>query len=346
VSPIPAIANDRHRSGGRAVKGSLWLAVVSLVAISPGPPAGSVIAGESPRDNRRDAVVLRHCEVEYEQSTTLSGHSGIGTAWPLQECLVHLGDRVKEGQVIGRLADRELRIQLALLKAQAESEIEVRLAESKRNELTVKLKRIQKLRDRIIGYTSEEEYDVIRTQAESAQLAIEEAEYKRRIAKMQSEEMEAQIRNRAIVAPHDGIVVEVYKKPGESVIAGQPVFQIVEADRLRVTAYANVRDYTRIRPGQRIEVSPEIEASEPAGRSRKFEGQVIFVDPRIDSKSQTCRIVARARNQDLALTAGLEACMTIFTTETTSDSSSSTTPLKPPAVTRTQSPFSRPAPSR
>ena len=127
---------------------------------------------------------------------------------------------------------------------------------------------------------------------------------------------EAQIKNREIVAPHDGLIVEVFKKPGETVIAGQPVFQVVEADRLRVTAYANLSDYLRIRPGQRIEISLETDALDPEVLRRKFEGKVLFVDKRIDAKSQTCRIVAEVENQDLTLAAGLEARMTIYTVET------------------------------
>ena len=111
---------------------------------------------------------------------------------------------------------------------------------------------------------------------------IEDAKYKKRIARIQCQELEAQIRIREIVAPHDGLIVDVYKKPGETVLAGQPVFQVVKADRLRVTAYANLSDYNRIRPGQRIEISLETDALDPEILRRTFEGRVIFVDKRID----------------------------------------------------------------
>ena len=76
----------------------------------------------------------------------MSGHSGTGMALPLQDSLVRLGDHVNAGQVIGRIFDRDLRVQGALRKAESESDIDVRLAESKRNELAQKLKRIEKLR--------------------------------------------------------------------------------------------------------------------------------------------------------------------------------------------------------
>jgi RND family efflux transporter MFP subunit len=284
----------------------------------------------------RDAVVLRHCDVEYEQSTFVSGHSGTGMALPLQESLVRLGDRVKSGQVLGRLVDRELQTQLAVLRAQAESDIEIRLAESQRSELVHKLKRTERLRDNSRGYASEEEYDSMRIQVETARLAIEDAKHKRKLAHMKCLELEAQIKNREIVAPHDGIIVEVFKKTGETVVAGQPVFQIVEADRLRVTAYSNLSDYTRIRPGQRIEIAPERDTLDAKVLARTFEGKVLFVDKRIDARSQTCRVVAEVDNQDLTLAAGLEARMTIYTATPNSQTSSRPIPAPRSATPRTE----------
>ncbi len=152
---------------------------------------------------------------------------------------------------------------------------------------------------------------------------IEDAAYKRRVAKIEGSGIEAQLKIREIVAPHDGFVVEVFKRPGETVLPGAPVFQVVDAERLRVTAYANLSDYSRIRPGQRIEISLETEALQPALLARTFEGKVLFVDKRIDTKSQTCRIVAQVENRDLALAAGLEARMTIHTAESIADAPAS-----------------------
>ena len=129
------------------------------------------------------------------------------------------------------------------------------------------------------------------------------------------------------MAPHDGLIVDIYKKPGETVLAGQPVFQIVKADRLRVTAYANLSDYSRIRPGQRIEIALETDALDPEVLRRRFEGRVVFVDKRIDGKSQTCRIIAEVDNHDLTLAAGLEAQMTIYVTAPTANIPSRIIPL-------------------
>ncbi len=306
----------------------------------------NVMAAPPDKDGRRDVVVLRHCTLEYEQSTFVSGHSGTGTALPLQDCLVQLGDRVKAGQVLGRLFDRELRVQFALRTAEAESDIQVRVALSKRDELAHKLKRIEKLRTNGQVYASEEEHETARVLFESAQLMIEDATYKRRIAKIESSGIEAELKIREIVAPHDGFIVEVFKRPGETVVAGQPVFQVVDAERLRVTAYSNLSDYTRIRPGQRIEVALETEALGPGLLARSFAGKVIFVDKRIDAKSQTCRIVAQVDNQDLALAAGLEVRMTIYTGESASDRSDQQLPVARPARGPIDPPLTPPATSR
>jgi RND family efflux transporter MFP subunit len=295
-------------------RGLLFVSICSG-AIFPGPNNGAILATPPVTENRRDVVVLRHCDLDFEQSTLISGHSGTGMALPLQDSLVRLGDHVKAGQVIGRVFDRDLRVQVSLRTTEAESDIDVRLAESKRNELAQKLKRIEKLRGNAHPYASDEEFETARVLFESAQLMIEDAKYKRKIARIECQQIEAQIRIREIVAPHDGLIVEVYKKPGETVLAGEPVFQVVKADRLRVTAHANLSDYLRIRAGQRIEISLEADSLDPEVLRRTFEGKVIFVDKRIDAKSQTCRIVAEVENKDLTLAAGLEARMTIYTAE-------------------------------
>jgi RND family efflux transporter MFP subunit len=307
---------------------------LSAAAIVSGTHRGPALAAPPVKESRRDLVILRHCDLDYEQSTLVSGHSGTGMALPLQDSLVRLGDHVNAGQVIGRVFDRDLKVQVTLRKAESESDIDVRLAESKRNELAQKLKRIEKLRGNAQLYVSDEEYETARVLFESAQLMIEDAKYKRKLARIQCQEIEAQIRIREIVAPHDGFIVEVYKKPGETVLAGQPVFQVVKADRLRVTAYSNLTDYHRIRPGQRIEISLETEALDPEVLRRTYEGKIIFVDKRIDAKSQTCRIVAEVENQDLTLAAGLEARMTIYTAALVADTPSRIIPLAQPLAER------------
>ena len=302
-----------------------------IMAVYPLLPGRSIQAAPPVKESSRDAVVIQHCEVTYEKSTIVSGHTGAGTHLPLRECLVRLGDRVKAGQVLGRLADRELRTQLARLKVEAQSDIEIRLAEARRDELIHKLKRIEKLRGKSQGgYVSDEEYETARIQVETARLTVEDAKYKHDIAAMECKATEVQILSREIVAPHDGYIVEIFKKPGETVVAGQPVFHIVDADRLRVTAYSNLADYTKIRAGQRIEITPELVAADPLAPPRKLEGKIFFVDRQIDPKSQTCRIVAEVDNHDVGLAAGLEVRMTIFTRSSLATSSQ----LSPPIPSR------------
>jgi hypothetical protein len=142
------------RSGERIMYRGLLFVSMSAAAVSTGMDHGTVIAAPPGNENRRDVVVLRHCDLDYEQSTLVSGHSGTGMALPLQDSLVRLGDHVNAGQVIGRIFDRDLQVQVALRRAESESDIDVRLAESKRNESALKLKRIEKLRRNAQPYVS------------------------------------------------------------------------------------------------------------------------------------------------------------------------------------------------
>ena len=122
----------------------LVFALATVMAVFIVTDNALLLAAPPASENARDVVVLPHCELDYEQATVVSGHSGTGVALPLQESLVRLGDHVDAGQVIGRMFDRDLRVQGRHTRAESESDIDVRLAESKRNELAQKLKRIGK----------------------------------------------------------------------------------------------------------------------------------------------------------------------------------------------------------
>src|SRR4051812_41675596 len=88
-----------------------------------------VDAGEAPTPSG-DAIELRHCEIEYKRSSLVGvAHMGTTSTTILQDCLVRRGDRVKGGQVLGRVMDRDVRAEFDLRAAQAENDIDVRVSE-------------------------------------------------------------------------------------------------------------------------------------------------------------------------------------------------------------------------
>ena len=259
-----------------------------------------------------DAIELIHCELEFELSAKVGANSGMSSL-VIQECNVQLGDKVKAGQVLGRLGDGELRARLALLEEVANSDIDVRVAESKMKEAGQILKRLENLRQRSKSYITDDEYGKVRLEAETATLEAEQARHRRQIARLECLEVKEQIKNRAIVSPHDGTVVEIFKKVGETSALNEPIFEIVNTDIMKVTGFLNLEQYGQVVPGQEIRVYPEVhELNLEKKKATIATGKVFFVDRRVDPKTRTSKIVALITHAGPDLPSGVEARMVIL----------------------------------
>jgi len=258
-------------------------------------------------------VVLRRCEVNYKRSSLVgTALMGMTSATILQDCSVRLGDRVKAGQVLGRIMDRDIQVELEIRTAEAQNLLDVRINETKAGLATNKLKRTQKLQNRNSLYVPAEERANQELDLNAANLEIAESRYELRLAELKRRQTEIMMHSREYVSPHDGVVVEVRKEQGEAVTVLEPVFKVVDVDWLRVTGYLNLGDFWRVREGQAVRISPEIDGEDLPVEREVFPGRIVFVDRRIDPATRTCKVVAEVANRDLMLASGLEARMEIF----------------------------------
>lgn len=291
----------------RALTMTAVLIWASAVWVSPGSAAD-----QRPIPIVEGAIEIMHCELEFDLSAKIGANSGV-TSLVIQECNVKLGDKVKAGQVLGRLSDSELRARLALLEEVANNDIDVRVAESKMKEASQILKRLENLRQRSKSYTSDDEYGKVRLEAETATLEAEQAKHRRQIAKLECLEVKEQIKNRAIVSPHDGTVVEIFKKVGETSAMNEPIFEVVNTDVMKVTGFLNLEQYGEVVPGQDVQVYPDVyELNVDKKKATVANGKVFFVDRRVDPKTRTSKIVALITNAGPELPSGVEAQMIIF----------------------------------
>jgi RND family efflux transporter MFP subunit len=299
----------------RKVIVSLVVMSLSTLTVSPAP--------NNPRSSA-EVVLLRRCKVEYRHATELDAPAqGI-----FQDCLVELGEKVKAGQVLGRLQDKEQRATMERSKFEAESLASVRTAESKHTLARTKHRYARDLYQR--NAIGKEEYEIAKQEEETARLSLEEVKVAHRLAELSYRQAEAAVRTREIVSPHDGIVVQIARRPGEAVSAlpkdptvrrlgegvstlpKDPIFRVVNADVLRVTGYLDAGDAWRVRAGQSVRVTPETAGPALPIQSEVFTGQVIFVDSEIDPRTRTCRVVAEIKNRKELLRAGLDVQMEIL----------------------------------
>jgi RND family efflux transporter MFP subunit len=237
-------------------------------------------------------------------------HMGTTSTTILQDCFVRQGDRVEAGQVLGRVMDRDIRAELELRKAEAENNIEVRVSEARSIEASHRLQRSEALLKR--SFLSAEEVKTHENEAVTARLQVEQSKHRLRLAEIQRQQAEALLHAREYVAPHDGVVVEVRRERGEAVSTLEPVFQVVDVDTIKVTGFVNLGDFWRVKGGQAVRVSPDIDGDELPVEREVFVGRIVFVDRRIDPTTRTCKVVAEVANRDLLLASGLEARMEIF----------------------------------
>jgi HlyD family secretion protein len=303
------------------------------------PPAPRVHAEEPPRGGAVP-LVLSHCTTDYARSTLL------GAVLPgvLQDCLVRPGDRVKAGQVLGRIQDREARAEMELRRAQAESDVDIRLKEAKHERTQIRLKASESLHKR--NMMSYDMYTLDRLDETIARLDVENAKLNRRLAQLQLEQSKATVGVREIVATHDGVVVMVFKHAGEAVTPVMPIFQVVDPDSIQIVGSLDVQDATRVRSGQPVRVSPVVGGADLEIESARFTGRITFVNVVIDAKTQTCRVIAEVDNHEGKFRAGLSARMEILPWETTeavqrSEAPGSTTGRGAPAAAPTAPPTSR-----
>lgn len=123
------------------------------------------------------------------------------------------------------------------------------------------------------------------------------------LARLQYEQATEVFRQRTILAPIDGLIVEKFREIGESVTATQPLFRLVDISRVYVQFYVRVEDLPRVQDGANVQVSAILGGQQ----KQAFTGKVDFIDPRVDAASGLLRVRVLVDNANGAIKPGLRA---------------------------------------
>lgn len=287
--------------------------------------------GHSPTE----VILLQRCTIEYDRSTRVGANPNTTMGF-LQDCLVRQGDRVKAGQVLARLFNKDALANLQALTVALEiSETTIRQKEAILAVERAKLKRDEKLfsHNRAV---SVEALQIQQLAVRTAELDLQAAIQNRRMAESQMNQGKALVAARDIVSPHDGIITEIYINAGEPIQyyvsdhtyseyfdvhsdIRKPtldtylfaICKVVDVDRLRVTGFLDVGDAWRVHRGQVVRIMPALEGGDLPIEREIFKGKITFVDSEIDPKLRTCRVFAEVENRGGLLRSGLECRMEI-----------------------------------
>lgn len=209
---------------------------------------------------------------------------------------VERGAAVRKGQVLATLRSDVEHASVNVAKTRSQAEADVRTAEA-----NLKLARITQQRgEELVGKKFISQQALDKSIAETAV-----AEQKLKLAREQLEVWgselglaRAQLGQRSIRSPLDGIVAERYVWPGERV-EEKALFKVVKINPLRVEMVLPAVLYGTLSKDMFIKVTPELPGSEP------MEAKVILVDRTIDGASNTFRVRAEIPNEDMVLPAGV-----------------------------------------
>jgi multidrug resistance efflux pump len=233
---------------------------------------------------------------------------------------------VKKGQLLGHLDDEDARAR----QRAAESEHRVAIAEKAKAEASVvssaatinvakaEVAASKAIRAQAISAVSDQELrrqELTVTRAESEHVvAGKEAE----TAAITIEARQAQLDVAAITVKHhriesalDGVIVQLYRRPGEWVSPGDAIMRVVHMDRLRVEGFVNADQYT---PDEIHGKAVEVTARFPRNRVERFNAVISHVSQIVEASGEYrvwCEVENRLHNGHWILRPGMPAEMTI-----------------------------------
>lgn len=255
-----------------------------------------------PLAHAQDSLSLE-CIVEPEMTIALSSAvDGV-----VSEVRVDKSDRILKDQVLIELEASTQQAAVALARSRAEMDEDVQAAR-----LAFGLAKRKK--DRVVELFNKKsvpgfEKDEAVTAANLARVELKKAENQQQLAQLELQRAEAELALRSLTSPIDGIVVERYVHPGESV-NDKPLLKLAQVNPLRIEILADSGLFGLIKVGDEAEIIIE------GPTETSHFARVSLVDGLVDGASGTFGVRLTLPNPDGTLVGGLK-CRAVF-------------PIKPP----------------
>jgi RND family efflux transporter MFP subunit len=224
----------------------------------------------------------------------------------LAELAVDRGDFVHKDQFLGKLEDSVEEASAAFAKIKAANDFPIASIEARLQFLRRKRERAEQLVAREAA--SQAALDEAASDAKVAEQQLKEAELNLRLSQVEAKRADAQLRQRTLRSPIDGLVVERLLVPGEYRNEQSPILTLAEMDPLRIEVFVPIRYYGQISVGSDAEIRPE----EPVGGVHT--AKVIIVDRVMDAASATFGVRLKLPNPEFRLPAGVR-CKVRFARE-------------------------------
>ena len=213
---------------------------------------------------------------------------------------VQLGDRVRRGQVLAKVEDREIVEQVRQAEAsQRVSEATIRQREADLKVAEVNFDRSKNLFQRQLLAKQALDDAESRYMAAVAQLDLSKAQLSQNDARL--EELRINLQNTSVTSPVDGFVGKRSVDPGAMVNTNTAIASVVDISRLRLVVNVVEKDLRLVSAGDPAVVEVDAYPGE------KFSGKIARVAPVLDPATRTAAMEVEIPNTDYKLKPGMYA---------------------------------------
>lgn len=211
----------------------------------------------------------------------------------ISQIFVDQDDKVVKGQKLVTLDDSDLRQQVDMAKAElsvAKAGVEmvasqIKSAEAIEKQTKSTFNRMSPLLPS--GAVSVDAYEKAQQQLEVAEAGLSQAQ----TAKIEAEKLvakdeaslrfaEAQLAYTVITSPFDGLITKRYRDPGDVVVPGSMILDMVSLDQLWVSAWVDETALDKLKVGQ---ISKIVFRSDPKA---ELPGKVARISPQVDTETR------------------------------------------------------------
>jgi membrane fusion protein, heavy metal efflux system len=295
--PRPA-AGVFSRTAGSALLCAGLLCTPLALAQTPAPSVPTAAAPAAAPSPAAASLDKLDCMIQPSMVVQV----GSAAAGVIERIDVERGDTVHRGQVLAQLVAHVERAALAVARERAAQTGELEAAGSVKALAHSDLARAHSLMDE--QFVSKAYVERARAEADVAGGKSVQAEERKRLSNLEVELAQAQVNQRIVRAPIDGVVVERLMAPGEF-IEQRPLLRLAAIHPLRVDVLVPAAAFGRIKAGDRGTVVPDqIHRSD-------HRAVVTTVDRVIDAASNTFRVRLELPNPDHKLPAGLRCTVSL-----------------------------------
>ena len=259
------------------------------------PARLSQAADRSPQPAPDDSFEASGPIVVEHQVDVLAERDGI-----LTQINVEMGSRVKQGQILAQLDDRQLAADLEAARAKTRStEADLNNWESETKVLDADLQRAQKMWDAQL--ITKEQLDHARYKAESDKWDVKRVRELLVNAQASERSLELEFEKTRIRAPFSGIVARRYVRPGQQVAKADRLFWVTETAPLRIKFTIPERYLGRLHKGEILELRSADSPDSP------HKARVMQISPVVDPSSGAIEVIAEILAPTGDLRAGMSA---------------------------------------